>query len=190
MTTLSGGRYGWNHELVYSSAGETLGGEADMKLREMQGADHNGTFFNWKQRSPSRLEFIAYIDGKPEEYGVETLSADGDPGLVSALAIWLQCRFVAVTKSVRLYRLCWRSIPCIIGGRYLKCRAIARSFRRKESVLQRPVRSLRSHGRAVEVYRDLTRSCVEEHMGRLGRPHTLRLATAMVQKINFPWFHQ
>lgn len=59
------------------NTGETLRGKADMKLREIQGPYYDGTFFSWKQTSPRRLEFTAYVDGKPEEYAVETLSEDG-----------------------------------------------------------------------------------------------------------------
>ena len=58
------------------NTGETLRGKADTKLREIQGPYNDGTFFSWKQTSPTRLEFTAYVDGKPEEYAVEMLSED------------------------------------------------------------------------------------------------------------------
>jgi len=59
------------------NTGETLRGKADSKLQPIQGPLYDGEFFAWKQTSPTRLEFTAFIDGNPVEYAVETISPDG-----------------------------------------------------------------------------------------------------------------
>ncbi len=58
------------------STGEVLRGKADGVLRPIGGPYFDGTTFQWKQTAPDRLEFVAYSDGKPEEYAVETISPD------------------------------------------------------------------------------------------------------------------
>ena len=57
--------------------GEVLRGKADMVPRRLGGPLYDGDTFTWKQTAPDRLEFIAYVDGAPEEYAIETISTDG-----------------------------------------------------------------------------------------------------------------
>ena len=57
--------------------GEVLRGKADMQPRLIAGPYYDGETFTWKQTSLDRLEFTAYIDGRPVEYAVETVSRDG-----------------------------------------------------------------------------------------------------------------
>ncbi len=57
-------------------SGEVLRGKADMEPRAIAGPYHEGETFTWKQLAPDRLEFTAYIDGRPIEYAVETVSPD------------------------------------------------------------------------------------------------------------------
>ncbi len=58
------------------STGEVLRGKADGVLRRIEGPYFDGSTFTWKQTSPNQLDSVAYSEGKPEEYAVETISAD------------------------------------------------------------------------------------------------------------------
>ncbi len=57
--------------------GEVLRGKADSVQRRIGGPLVDGETFAWKQSAPDRLELTAYMDGKPDEYAVETISQDG-----------------------------------------------------------------------------------------------------------------
>lgn len=59
------------------STGEMLRGKADRVWRRIEGPYYDGMMFKWTRKTPHQLDFVAYSDGKPQEYAIETISPDG-----------------------------------------------------------------------------------------------------------------
>lgn len=53
-----------------------LRGKADGLQRRIEGPYYDGMTFKWTQKTPHELDFVAYSDGKPTEYAIETISSD------------------------------------------------------------------------------------------------------------------